>query len=322
MANEYLREVTLPSRGLPYAGSLGDGTVVVEPWDTQTEKLIAGGAGVRDVLNGILTRHVKPAGTDRWPLSVKKLTVVDRLYLLFQVRMATFPKHPYGFRIPCSGCGRGVDMEVALEERETLYLDPDYMEDLLVDVAGSEVQLRLLTGEDEDAIAKMAKRRVRAARRRNKDADDEEYVLTLARHIHTIDGGAVDLGAALMFIEQLRGGDLLEIKDALEALEFGLDGEVVAECARCGMDTHTAMPFSDEFFRPRGPRTKRRRSSRRDQRAGQRGQSLVRGRDGDAEPRASLVAERSARQSQVDPLAVRAHEGSGPVKRTPSFGPG
>lgn len=310
MANEYYREVTLPSRGVPYAGALGDGSVTVSPWSTETEKQLAGGHGVRSLLDLIITRHTKPTGMDRWPIRVGDLLVVDRIFLLFQARMATYPSIPYGFRVQCEGCGKGVDMEVNLEDREVIYLDAGYEKALLVEVGDADVQLRLLTGTDEDDIAKTAKRRVRAARRRDKGTDDEEYVLTLARHIAAIDDQEVNLGEALEFIMGLHGGDLLEIKDALEALRFGLDGEVVAECGRCGFDSHTTMPFGDEFFRPRGRRTRRGDSAGGGRRPRPDRSDGVRRRDGDGSSRAPVVAGEAPRARPADAMDVRSGRGA------------
>lgn len=324
MANEYLREAVLPTRGLLYGGLLDGGRVLVQPWDTETEKLLAGGSGVRELLDHVIRRHTRPAHQDRWSneLEPRKLTLTDRMFLLYQVRLATFPKIPYGFQVQCGACGKPVHMSVMLEDMTVRYLPDDFEEPFECELptSGHVLGLRMLRGLDEEAVIRSAQQAQRAAKRRGPQIGDPEYSLRLSRHIVTIDGREVDAGEALSLIQTpLTGGDLLEIKDTIDDVPCGFDMALVARCTACNYETEAALPWSDEFFRPRRHAAQRTGAAGGGQAARDDWKAGVHRSDGHAQPRAPVVDPRSLGSDAARPVDVRDGRASagGPPQAAP-----
>lgn len=262
--DEYRREVVLPSKGRLYGDLLPDGRVIVTPFSTKEEKLLAtsGGKSAEQLLDYFIRGCVLTASGEKWPSNIppNKMLIVDRLYLLMMIRSVSYGRlYYYEFR--CEDCGKRSQGQFDIWDRPVEAIPDDFEEPFEVDLpmSGHTLGLRLYRGVDEVAIGKFLKQRNRQVRKAGGAGnEDDDYQYRLARHIVTIDENEVDLNAALTLVEEeLRAPDTLEMKNALDDAAFGMDISVEPDCTHCNYPNGPMeVPMTGEFFRPR-----RRRSS-------------------------------------------------------------
>ena len=66
-----------------------------------------------------------------------------------------------------------------------------------------------------------------------------------------LDGAALSLQDAVAMVEDMVSRDLAALRHAIEENEPGVDQSLFIECPACSYLLETALPFTDEFFRPR-----------------------------------------------------------------------
>lgn len=243
MAEEFLKDVTLPSRGQFYGDKLPGGVVSIEPLGTREEKLFATNRAAQ-LIDKIFEKCVRCE-----PLSHTELVLGDRLFLLLQLRVISYGEN-YQFPFRCSECGAKSYGDVNLDTLpvKTAADRATGLFTVELPLCGSTVEMRLLTGQDEIQIRKYAAQINQKSR--GKDVGSE-HVYRLARRINKIDGEDVGIRETMEFVESLKGKDSLRIKDAIDDNEVGPELEVEPECHSCGFSNELVLPFEAEFFRPR-----------------------------------------------------------------------
>ena len=253
MAESYLKEIHLPSRGKLYNGQIPDGVVSIEPLGTREEKLFsAGSSSASLILNKIFESCVV------CPIDHLKLILGDRLYLLLQLRSITYGRQ-YDYSYQCDNCKKKsydlVDLDSLQIKAPKDVEDPSKF-DIKLPILGNTVSMRLLTGEDEEKVQRYVSQ---VAAKSRGQSTDTEYIYRLARRIDAIDGGAVGIREAMEFVEKLKGADSLAIRDAIVDNDIGPDIEVSPTCKNCGFENDPfVLPLDVEFFRPRKRGTKSR----------------------------------------------------------------
>lgn len=250
MAEEYLKEVQLPSRGIFYSGQVPDGWVSVEPMGTREEKLYASSqsGGIR-IIDKIFDSCVT------CPISHNELVLGDRLYLLLQLRSVSYGDE-YEFPFRCRECNAKCYEIIKLSEIPIRAADNGQQPTFQVKlpILGVELELRLLTGIDEDKVRRYVGQL--NARTRGK-SDPIEYIYRLARRIVSIDNQSVGIKEAMELVESIKGKDSLALRDEIDDHDVGPELEVEPMCTSCGfVNGPLVMPFDSEFFRPRRRRTK------------------------------------------------------------------
>lgn len=180
-----------------------------------------------------------PDGRPDW----SKLHVGDRLYLLIRIRAITYPK-PYAFRVNCParGCRKPFDWELDLNAlpvkpmpaaaREALKGDRT----LEIQSFGKKVRFRLLVGEDEKKNLKLL--------RSKKDAI---VLAALNLRIVSIEG----VEDKLTFLEALDMEPALDLRDAMDDADGGVDTDIQVICTHCDTQFDIRLPFGEEFYVPR-----------------------------------------------------------------------
>ena len=241
---------TLPSRGKLYGDRLNGGVVQIRPMKAREQaKLMQQGGGTMGKVDGIIATCLKlPDGMDS-----KELLLVDRFAVLLALRTKTFgPEYNFNFR--CEDCGEQqkghINIVKDFDER-TPKGDLEEPFAIKLEDAGKTVKMRFLRGEDEDQIAKNAKR----MKMQSNDSDDPSYLLRIAMQIVEVEDEEPEKIKSLVFrqrfIEDISANDLCALEDAMNELEPGIDTRIYPECGKCQYINEMTMPFSAEFFRPR-----------------------------------------------------------------------
>jgi hypothetical protein len=245
-------EVQLPSRGLLYGPeaviktpALPEGRVQIRKMLIAEDEILAGSGGTALTrLSKVLARTTKlPQGFDP-----EHLLVQDRMFLLLTVRTHTFgPHYEIAFRCPhcrANNAKRSINVVEALNEKP---LNPDVREpiDVLLPDAGCRVGIRLARGLDEQAL-------VRAAREAESRGQTGTPLQDQFRQIIvTIDNEPVaNPLQRLDLIRRFSSADVLAIRKAQDAVEFGVDTTIYPNCEKCEAAVELDMPFGADFFRP------------------------------------------------------------------------
>jgi len=249
MAEEYLKEVQLPSKGLFYDGQIPDGLICIEPMGTKEEKLFASGKSAgSEVINKIFDSCVTS------PISHKDLVLGDRLFLLLQIRAISYGDK-YSFPFRCTECGSKSWATLDIPEIPIRYADDNAGSTFTVElpILKHKLELRLLTGIDEDKVKKYSNQ---LNKKTKGNADDSTMIYRLARRIEAIDDEPCGIREAMELVEKLKGMDSNYLKDEIEAHDIGPEILVEPDCNSCGYENGPfIMPFDSEFFRPRRHRT-------------------------------------------------------------------
>ncbi len=247
--SEYLTEVQLPSKGIFYGDKLPDGLVQIEPMGTKQEKLFTTGKSGIAVLNKIYKDCIP------LPFSHKDLILGDRLFLLLQLRAISYDNN-YEYPYACEECGEKnwgkIDLFKMPIKSANDSTEVHFNAEL--PLTGKTLQLRLLTGADEESVTRYGKQMKSKIKGM---IGGIEHTYRLARRLVTIDGEKVGIQEAMRFVEELKGKDSMAIQDALAANDIGPVTDVEPECESCNYANGPfTLPLSSEFFRPRRHRTK------------------------------------------------------------------
>ena len=249
---EYTREVTLPSKGIFYEDAIPGGVLTIQSWSTKDQKLLAGSESIGDdMTNRLLKSGVMTEGVD-----LDKLLLTDRMFLLFHIRALSYGDL-YRFSWKCSQCGTQVADEMDLRtdvginwvEDGSSADEPAWEEPY--DYAfrsGTTISLRYLRYSDQKAISAYTK----TAFKNQKQKDgDPTYFYRIARRIVNIDGEkAKDIRTTMEWLASLRGPDSVDLLEALEYHEHGLELKLERPCSKCGWEEAMVLPFGSDFFHP------------------------------------------------------------------------
>ena len=181
-------------------------------------------------------------------VSAKDLLMIDRLYILFMLRVQMFGPV---YRIPfvCQRCNHQRKMDInIMDDLDVTRMDEDLEEPFEVDLphCGSTVQFRLLRGKDEDEVSRHTKR----VMMKSTDAGDPSSRYRIGLQIVTIDGEEAEKQKAVEFAQNLDMADSNEFRLGVEAVEGGIDLTLIRDCPQCGYVNEFVLPFTAEFLQP------------------------------------------------------------------------
>jgi hypothetical protein len=238
--------VQLPSWGLYYGPACPQGKVLILPWRTAQEELIVrySASQGEDLMDMLVQDNVRlPEG-----MVYEELLVSDKLFLLFQLRIASLTPY-YTATFVTTG---GHQEEKRIDLRELRAKVPDDLTTpaqepfhVRLPRCKREVGLRLLRVRDEKAVLHYA----RQAREKLHDQGAPGFRIQLARQIETIDGQPRTFDERMEFVRSLIMADSVILQGATRRHETGLDTEV--EVTIGGEVINVRLPLGAEFFRPR-----------------------------------------------------------------------
>jgi hypothetical protein len=250
----YIREVTLPSRGIFYDGQIPEGRLIVKAMTAKEERIIAGSGDGYLIFNQILAKVINfPKG-----FSPSDLITTDKLFLSIQLRNLSYGS-PYEFDYSCRECKAQNKGYRDLDKLELLPLPTDWDESEenpepfeLKLPSGPTIKWRFLRGTHEEDLLKYVRN---MARRGMVGQGDPEYIRRIALHIVDINGKnykdkTLTLLDVVAFVENLYAMDTQAIRNDISKNRFGLDFFMEERCKVCGASSEFEMPFTPQgFFR-------------------------------------------------------------------------
>lgn len=181
------------------------------------------------------------------PIDWRRVTQGDRTTILFGIR--------------CESYGTELDVKASCPEcRATMRARLDLLEDmepkacpidsidhirtgdpLSTGVAGAVVRFRLLSGVDEERVAKL---RVSAA------TTQMEMALRLRIVSVEVDGAALKKGEIEQWVRDLSMRDARRLQAAFDEADCGIDTAVEVPCGSCGATPEIDVPLGREFWLP------------------------------------------------------------------------
>jgi len=180
-----------------------------------------------------------PEGKVDW----SKVLVGDRMYVLLQIRLATYPGEAYPFKIKCPDCLDPIDWEVDLNLLHVKQLTPsaaatyktgnEFPFKLDTGLQGS---FRLMTGDDE--------RRTR--KRALGNGGSVDVINVLKERIVSLDG-KTDQWSIEKTLLDMGAAEHRDMIAAFDEHDCGVETTIEVRCA-CGTETEVQLPFDQGFL--------------------------------------------------------------------------
>jgi len=230
----------LPCGYLDDEGAIYTEAVVREITGEEEDMLSSRSVPNDSKMNELISRCVTSIGpfTERPKLRkiVKELTVGDRIFLIFAIRRVTLGD-VYPFQAGCTSCG-----DVSLYQVNLSKLEVKEMEDPKVRVfddvlpSGKKVRFHAMTGEGEEKLAKVAKKR-----------KNDHLSLSILMRVDMLDGSP----PSLQDLKRLGMRDRNYLRDQFDKREGGVDTTMELQCPGCGNEFKTELAVdARNFFFP------------------------------------------------------------------------
>jgi hypothetical protein len=160
----------------------------------------------------------------------------------------------YPARVTCGNCGHNHDYEFDLENFKNGYksFDPEksefeFSEDgtffVMLPKSGIKLELRPMTGFDEDHLTKLQEIKV-------KKKLPESTLTDMFRTMIVSANGVTDKGQISEFIDNMPALDSKYLRAAYQNAVPNVELSEAVECPQCGEITETEVPFTVAFFWP------------------------------------------------------------------------
>jgi hypothetical protein len=226
-------------------------TFVVHEMTGVEEDLLAGKGAVVPRLNKILANCSDSIGaiSDKREveLAIKKLTAVDRMVMLINVRRASLGDD-YNLKITCPKCSSSGRYKIDLSWLETKPMnDPMKRKFVSETTRGRKIHWHVMSGEDETWMQQQLK----------KLKDKEMLTVAMLARIDKIDDVELDrrndLKGAFAALKALSLRDRNDIRGFFTEMEGTIDTEVEHECPDCGHGFSGQLDVGQPgFFFPAG----------------------------------------------------------------------
>jgi hypothetical protein len=217
--------LTLPSRGKSYRDH--DGQVMIKSFTYREEKKLRSINKVKqanNVIESLFNDCVKG-------LEYDAMTLEDKNYILFKLREISYGDK-YVIAAPCVDCGTENTLNLLISEIPVTYADDNFAEPLEI------------TLPDSKQPVKFVKPR----------CSNEEYMadmVTLTENLWRFAlsvGTQSDRNILRQFFEKTTVRDIAFFREHLAKSHYGFIEKVSFDCAECGENTETLVPFTESFF--------------------------------------------------------------------------
>lgn len=187
---------------------------------------------------------------DELGISAYDLCIADYQYMLHKLRVVTYGPD-YKVSSTCPYCGTVNKNTLNLDELNCIEFDETLFNkysEFVLPSTQKRIKLKLQTPRMIDTINFKSKE----ARRKNIEAGDPTFLLTVESLIDTIDGTKPEQFRIAPFIQKLPMMDTNYILKSATKLNnfFGLDSELLHTCNVCGLDYTSTFRTTSEFFGP------------------------------------------------------------------------
>tara|TARA_A100001011_G_scaffold399030_1_gene505867 strand:- start:2525 stop:3388 length:864 start_codon:yes stop_codon:yes gene_type:complete len=245
--------VELPSRGALYSSGHplhNKETLEIKYMTAKEEDILTSQSLLRKGL--AIDRLLESVIIDK-NIDPKSLLVGDRNAILFAIRVTGYGAD-YPANVNCGSCGFNHDHNFNLENYKDGYkfLDEEKSEFefsengtffVKLPKSGITVELRPLTGTDEDVLAKSSEMKSKQRLAESGLTDMFRVMIVSANNI-------VDRSQISEFIDNMPALDSRYLRAAYQNVVPNVEFSEAVECPECGELTETEVPFTAQFFWP------------------------------------------------------------------------
>lgn len=219
---------------------------VVEARNLADKQQLKAGGVTSSILKACWTDTADPGplATDR--LDWDEALSADRFYAMMMIRVATYGGD-FDFDAFCPRCEAKVPWTVDLRElpvkpvpEETIAHLKGIGNDFPLTIAGKEARFALPTGASERKASKLLLGTKNQA---------ERMEIAIAARLLSVEGE----NSKRRFLQNLSMADFMQIVDAMDAADGGVETDVSIECGECSHVFEVPVPFDDQgaFWMPR-----------------------------------------------------------------------
>lgn len=230
--------LTLPSLGYFYEDKVPDGKVMITPWTTVQEEMIAKYSGDSrvDYADALIQNNLAlPNG-----FQYDQLMVSDFMFVMVQLRILSLCSS-YSFFYPCTTCRKDVETHIMLDTLPVIVPDETWPREPIkvkLPKCKKEVGLRFTRLQDQKKVEELSK---------------QSYGPTthkLARQITEVNGKLLPYDERLAFVRSLALLDCRVIDNTLDKWYFGYQLDIDVNCAGCKTSRKVVLPTVATFFHP------------------------------------------------------------------------
>lgn len=218
-ATDITLDEMLPTKGKCYPKH--PGTIKVNALTYEDEKVLANTAP-KDFINTMISQCVSP-------IDVDSLVAVDKLFILFKIRQASFGS-TVNMVTPCKACSHQNSLEVHLSDLPVEYVDDTF------------------DGTVSGELPKLGKEVVvRIPSTKEYNISNVDRLSNLWRYIQKI-GPIEDKKLISKAVKRLTVADIRYIQGLLSLDEYGIQTNALYKCSDCGTENVAAIPITNDFF--------------------------------------------------------------------------
>jgi hypothetical protein len=240
-------EIELPSLGKFYDNI--PAVIHVRPMTGQEEQILATTRHVKrgKAVDMIFEKCVREFSNGR--IRPEELLGADRTYLLIFLRGISYTPE-YDVEIRCPNCSQTFTHTINLDQLEAETCPDEFGPDSLsgtLPTSGFRFRYRLATGQDEMQVTNYREARIREF---GQHADDDSHIYRMQLLLEEIEGVS-DKKELSHLIRRLPVNDVVELRNVINDIPFGVKTEVGIMCEFCTFSFETEMPYEANFFFPR-----------------------------------------------------------------------
>lgn len=245
-----IESVPLPSRGLIYPVDSplhGKETLEIRPMTAKEEDILTSRALIKK--GTVLTELMKSCLVDK-NIDPDMLISGDRNALMIALRITGYGAD-YKVDTDCPACGTTSNNEFDLSDLPIKRLDLDPVAEganlfeLQLPVTKKTLQVKFLTGHDEQDIVVMSERKKKQGLQKN----DTVVTDRLTRSIISVEG-IRDKNKIAIFVRNMPARDSLALRKFLDNYEPGIEMKAWMTCPNCHESSEVRLPLGASFFWP------------------------------------------------------------------------
>ena len=198
-----------------------------------------------------IDRMIKSVCVD--PVDVQSLLTGDKNALMVAARVTGYgPEYPAS--LSCPICGLREEVNWNLDDRPLVVADEDWCKKHAVEhtprgykitlpKTGCRVNVRFLTGIDEDRLDKLANNKKKANLGESRMTDQFRLMITDVN-------GDSDRGLISKFSDNMPAGDSRILRKSYLELRPDIDTSILFVCPDCASESEVDMPMTAQFFWP------------------------------------------------------------------------
>jgi len=213
-----------------------------------------------DVINDVMANVVKG-------YNYGDVAAVDKVALLFYIRMNTFPDPKYKINFACTNlvpdgdggqkeCGHGNKLFFTANDLDVKRVEDDFNENSLKFNLpnGDEIKWRFpLVSDEKGILIAVDKLKIEFEKMEGYDsADVDSDIVSYAYVIDMINGQALSVADKYLYItEVMSPQDFIVLSNEMNnKFDIGVDTMIKTTCSKCGGRVSVPVMFSPEFFLP------------------------------------------------------------------------